>query len=161
MARSSVYCVNAPGVIAGTLVKSTHTRHSNPRSSITSLKPRYQGTASVWCKLGSETFVVYQTAQLITQASIITVLNIAFNAAESHVNAFNNEIDNGQVSFVSSDGLIFVAYSNVSHDLTWDVLRNAIMIISDYMSENRVWSASNFHIFDGSEEVGRGYIDGP
>ena len=140
---------------------------SEPHHQITSIFPRYQNTEIIWCQRGTPVFLVIEKLETLVTEAVQTMLNDALRATMSHLRVLGDGVinqgmvDSGTFLWMEPSGVTFVALTNTIHQLSWSTLAKAIRVLQDYMTEGREWTEVTFHIYDGFNEVGAGWIDGP
>ncbi|MCJ1228111.1 hypothetical protein MMC12_004772 [Toensbergia leucococca] len=165
LARDVQYCTNAPSIVAGTPYPLFG--RSEPHHQITSIFPRYQNTEIIWCQRGTPVFLVIEKLETLVTEAVQTMLNDALRATMSHLRVLGDGVinqgmvDSGTFLWMEPSGVTFVALTNTIHQLSWSTLAKAIRVLQDYMTEGREWTEVTFHIYDGFNEVGAGWIDGP
>ena len=123
-----------------------------------SLEARKSTNTVLWCAPNSKTYVILTMAQVVSESSVESALDMAAAYVAQYVYQIGDAvISKGSVEFYGGNGVFFKSWNVNNHQQTWGVLAAAIAALKDYMSHSSYGGAS-FSIFDGRNEVGEGTI---
>lgn len=61
-------------------------------------------------------------------------------------------------TFQTQEGMVMNVANANNHQMTWGVLKSAMVVLDDFIKENGGFASATFDIFDGKNQVGTGKI---
>lgn len=95
---------------------------------------------------------------LIPGAATATLIDETIASVLQHIRlAGDGVIPNGMSTWQGTGGAFMKTWNSNNHQTTWGVFGAALGALREFQSEHG-WGAASFTIFDGVNEVGKGYI---
>lgn len=138
--RSGPVCANAPHTAAGAM-----------------LGPRHGTDTVLWRAPGSQTYIILQMYATIAGDPVRDLLSEAMNSIVHNIGFHGDGLIPGVFNWLGDENLWLSVRNSNNHQITWGVLRSALLAVEDYMNHN-VFGMMSFNIYDGAHEVGAGTL---